>query len=139
MNLSDKAEELRQLRQRFLLSPAEAGFSMDDDGIMRKRMTILGHLQDDEELKPLGQIQMIFQEQNNKDGTTEAQLVLSGEWKCHEVGWLYTHLEGEKVWLAKASPCEKVDLSQGWITETGQLIIRRSNEKHEGEEKAPSQ
>jgi len=139
MNLANKAEELLKLRQRFLLSPAEAGFSMDNDGIMRKRITVVGYLQTDEELKPLGQIQMIFQEQNEEDETTEAQLVRSGEWKRHQVGWLYTHLGNKKVWLAKASPCEKLDLCNGWITESGQLIIRRSNEEHKGEGQAPSQ
>lgn len=139
MNLADKAEELLRLRQRFLLSPAEAGFLMDDDGIMRKRIMIVGHLQSDEELEPLGQIQMIFQEQDEQDETTEAQLVRSGEWKRHQVGWLYTFINDERLWLAKANPCEKIDLCQGWITESGQLIIRRSNEEHKGEEQASSQ
>lgn len=133
MKLADKAEELLKLRQDFLLSPAEAGFVKDDDGVMRRSTTIVGYLQTANNLESLGQILLTFQEQNEEDGTTEAQLVRSGEWKRYEVGWLYTFINDKKVWLAKVSPCEKLDLCNGWITESGQLIIQRDDEKYKSE------
>lgn len=134
MKLSEKAEELRQLRLQYLLSPSEAGFKRDTDGITRRTTNVVGHLHGEKTLKPIGAVPLIYQDQNPEDDTTEAQLVRSGEWKEHEIGWLYTIINDRIIWLAKASPCEQVDLCQGWITELGQLIVRRSDAEGQEEE-----
>jgi hypothetical protein len=125
MHFREYAESLRNLRIRTVTNPERAGFIFNNGSWLRVMQTEL-YYNIDEKMIPAGLIDMFYVDIDPNIKSPEAQLVKTGIWNSFEGGWLIANIKGDTVFLAKVTPAEKTDLDDGWITNDGILVLRRS-------------
>lgn len=59
------------------------------------------------------------------EDSSDAQLVRAGIWNREDCGTLHIESPNFSLPIARINPKEQVDLALGWITEKGEVIIRR--------------
>lgn len=123
MDFCDFALKLKLILIKNIDNPFLAGFKKNTKGIFQKIVTAPLIIKDGENLQESGTVNVYYAEQNPNGTSKEAQLVRSGIWKKYEVGWLWLWLNNKRIWLAKVNPDEKKNLSSGWFTTKGELIL----------------
>lgn len=63
----------------------------------------------------IGKVTYHYADQNPMGRSKEARIVAVGRWHRWDVGWLWTVLNGNRVWLAKVSPEGSEDINKGYI------------------------
>lgn len=128
MQLKEFAEQIRQLRIATINNPAKGGFVFNNGTWLRAMSTEL-YYEIDGTRTPSGLVQMYYVDTEKNARGPEAQLIRAGLWEPYEVGWLMASIKGVTVMLAKVTPIEQRNIDEGWITSTGQLILKRSMEQ----------
>lgn len=72
----------------------------------------------------LGNLTFYYADQNPNGKSREARMVRLGKWKKYDVGWLWTVINGTRVWLAKISPEGAEMITRGFI-DKGIAFLRR--------------
>lgn len=68
-----------------------------------------------EDAVPIGTIEVFYADQNPRTNSYEAKMVKSRKWKATDVGWLWTYLNGIRIWLAKITPEGILQITRGFI------------------------
>lgn len=124
MEFKEFAEDLRQLRLRTIANPARGGFVQTNGTCLRAMETEL-YYSVRGKLQKAGKVGLFYIDTDPHAKSLEAQMVRTGLWEKYEVGWLAANVKGVSMLLAKVSPSEKVNLDNGFISDSGTLVLRR--------------
>ncbi len=116
MNFSEKAMELKKLRME-----------LTDSLNKPSAFPVTCFVQDSEgtKLEEIEKAFLVFNPTDLGSDLSDAQLVRANIWKAEDCGMLYLESPSGSIALARINPEEQVDLTPGWITEKGEVIIRR--------------
>lgn len=69
-------------------------------------------------------ITLSYADQNPNGKSWEAEMVRKGIWKAPSVGWLWTFIDGKRVWLGNISPKHKNgrSLANGYVDKINKTI-----------------
>ena len=126
MRFREFAETLRQLRIKTINDPSSHGFVMNNGTWLRAMETEL-YYEIDNQIQPAHMVTMFYIDTDPEAKSPEAQLIRVGMWKPYEAGWLVLNIKGDSLLLAKVTPSEQSDLDEGWVTDSGQLVLRRNS------------
>lgn len=82
------------------------------------------YVENNENLIEIGNCSLVISNLNEDDQSSDAQLVRAGVWKNEDCAMLYLTSQEFTVRLAKVNPEEESNLTQGWITEKGEVILK---------------
>jgi len=68
---------------------------------------------------------LVYAPVDTDSDSSDAQLVRAGVWNKNDCGTLFVESPTTSIPIARVNPKEQVDLAIGWITEKGEVIIRR--------------
>lgn len=114
MKFAEKAMELRELRkstgisEKPTLTPVTCFLESEDGKLVEMEEAFL-----------------VYKPVEITDETSDAQLVRAGTWSKDECGMLHVINPIHSIQIARVNPKEQVDLAIGWITEKGEIIIRK--------------
>lgn len=130
MQFRDFAEQMRQLRIATAANPQKGGF-VYSEGSWFRAMDVELYYEIDGLRTPAGIAQLYYLDVEKDARGPEAQLIRAGIWEAYEVGWLIASVKGVTIELAKVTPVERLNIDEGWITSTGQLILKRNTREQE--------
>lgn len=114
MKFAEKATELRELRKTT---------GANDSPTMVPVVCFMEN--ESGNLEPIENAVLVYAPVDIVDETSDAQLVRAGTWNKADCGMLHLVSPYHSIQIARINPKEQVDLAIGWITEKGEVIIRR--------------
>lgn len=124
MNFAEVVEKLYQDRLKDLNGIPTRKFYFNSRGVKETRFSIETFQKVGDKFKSIGKKVVYYADQNANGRSAEAEAVRKGKWKAWEVGWLWTILDGSRLWLAKISPLGAKQLTQGFL-KGGKLYLGR--------------
>lgn len=137
MRLYEFAERIRQQRLKTVDNPRAGGFVQQndqkkhwfpwhkEDSVWAMVMEVELHYKINGVIRPVCITPLFYVDTDPNAKSPEAQLIRAGIWNPYDCGWLLASIKGNTVMLAKVTPSEKTDLDDGWMTNSGQLVLKR--------------
>lgn len=121
---ADTARTWNVERRKCKNNPASAGFFRNRRGLLQRTMKVQIAILNGHGQIPLGEGQLCYADQDPTEDGPEAELIRQHVWGSHQVGWLWAFVKGATYRLAKVSPMGVEALTQGFIGEGGELILK---------------